>query len=321
MKQMKTILITIIVSLLLSISASAQISSPPKCETCHDDIAANFSTSLHHNAQGMFTEYEDYAMDHFGLDTDAYYEQKNCQKCHVQSCTECHVDSYEAHNQRVDPEVCEKCHAKKQSSTYIGDLPLHKAVGGNADIHHEKNLTCTNCHSANEMHGDGEYYKTMMAAVKVDCKDCHTPHEQPHDTLDCNSCHTGWLLSCDNCHIESRKGMTVSTDSFYLAKDKDGMVSVFMKMETKATIANNTSHIIYAEWHPHTTTSTGKACDFCHDDPSLYVMEDEIFGGEGGSGFTLEEVKAIMSAEMPTEPEPEIGMVETIRNWVQSLIG
>jgi hypothetical protein len=115
--------------------------------------------------------------------------------------------------------------------------------------------------------------------------------------------------------------MTVSTDAFYLAKDKDGMVSSFMKMETRATIANNATHTIYAEWHPHTTTSVGKSCDFCHDDPSLYIMEGETFGGQGGSGFTLDEVKAIMSAEMPTEPEPETGMVETIRNWVQSLIG
>lgn len=317
---MKTILIVILISL-LSQSISAQISSPPECTMCHEDIAANFSTSIHHNAQGMFSEYEDYAMDHFGLDTEAYYETKNCQKCHVQKCTQCHIDSYEAHNQKVDTDVCEACHGKKQSSTYMGDLPMHKAVGGNADVHYEKNLTCTDCHGADEMHGDGTYYETMMTAVKIECEDCHEPHEQPHETLDCNSCHTGWALQCDNCHIETRKGMTVSTDSFYLAKDKNGMVSSFMKMETRATIANNTTHTIYAEWHPHTTTSTGKSCDFCHDDPSLYVMEDEIFGGEGGSGFTLDEVKAVMAAEMPTEPEPETGMIETIQNWIQGLIG
>lgn len=316
----KTILI-LTISIILSLLMTTGIFASPRCTDCHEDIATNFSTSLHHTAIGMYDEYALYAMDHFGLDIENYYEEKNCQKCHVQKCTQCHIDSYEAHNQKVDTDTCEACHAKKQSSTYIGDLPMHKAVGGNADIHHEKNLTCTDCHGPDEMHGDGMYYETMMAAVKVECEDCHTPHDQPHETLDCNSCHTGWLLSCENCHIESRKGMTVSTEEFYLAKDKNGMVSSFMKMDTKATIANNTTHTIYAEWHPHTTTSVGKSCDFCHDDPSIYVMVDEIFGGEGGSGFTLEEVKAIMSAEMPTEPEPEIGMVETIRNWVQNLIG
>ena len=338
MSQMK---VAMIVATMLLLSFALITTAENECERCHQDVVDVFNTSLHHTATGMYDEYELYAMDHFGLDTETYYEEKNCQKCHVQSCTQCHIgeDVYDVHTKEVSSDACEPCHAKKQCSTYAGEFPKHKPCDGDADIHYDRGLSCTDCHGVNDLHGDGNVYETQLQAVEVTCEECHMDPERVVDGMtptpytfepeahgihvgkvDCNACHSSWMLTCQSCHIETRKGMTVSSEEFYLAKDKDGLVSAFMKMETAATIANNTTHTIYAEWHPH-TTSPGAECDFCHDDASIYVSADNTFGGEGGSGFTQEEIDMIMNTEMPTETEPGIGIVETIRNWIRGLMG
>jgi hypothetical protein len=42
-----------------------------------------------------------------------------------------------------------------------------------ADIHLEKGMQCTDCHFAQDNHGDGKIYGEPRAAVEIDCVDCH----------------------------------------------------------------------------------------------------------------------------------------------------
>ena len=43
-----------------------------------------------------------------------------------------------------------------------------------ADVHHEKGMTCIDCHGSYELMGDGNQYAHKEEAVKVQCIDCHT---------------------------------------------------------------------------------------------------------------------------------------------------
>jgi hypothetical protein len=42
-----------------------------------------------------------------------------------------------------------------------------------ADIHLEKGMHCSDCHFAQDNHGDGKVYGEPRAAVEIDCVDCH----------------------------------------------------------------------------------------------------------------------------------------------------
>lgn len=52
-------------------------------------------------------------------------------------------------------------------------LPL-----GRGDLHYEKGLSCIDCHTTWELHGDGTIYNTMKAETSIRCENCHgTPYE------------------------------------------------------------------------------------------------------------------------------------------------
>lgn len=45
------------------------------------------------------------------------------------------------------------------------------------DVHHKAGLLCIDCHSSQEVMGDGNAYKHQTEALKIQCKDCHTTSE------------------------------------------------------------------------------------------------------------------------------------------------
>lgn len=55
----------------------------------------------------------------------------------------------------------------------VSILPL-----GRGDVHFEKGLSCIDCHTSRELHGDGTLYGTMKDEVGIRCESCHgTPYE------------------------------------------------------------------------------------------------------------------------------------------------
>lgn len=42
-----------------------------------------------------------------------------------------------------------------------------------ADIHYTKGMTCIDCHSSKELHGDGNIYSKKHQLVEIRCEDCH----------------------------------------------------------------------------------------------------------------------------------------------------
>ncbi|MEO1498062.1 MAG: cytochrome C [Planctomycetota bacterium] len=50
------------------------------------------------------------------------------------------------------------------------------------DIHYQKGMTCQDCHTSTDIHGDGFIAAANLAAVSVECADCHgTPERFPWD--------------------------------------------------------------------------------------------------------------------------------------------
>ena len=329
-KNAKTILPLMIVAVLsVSLGCTAVTAADEDfggCEMCHSDIAEDFSTSLHHTVRGMPAEWKKGAAGHFGFDMDEFFAKGNCANCHVDTCEKCHV-GYEAkmghgdQTQEITIDTCDQCHLKKQAG-FVGDTPAHKGTGPNADIHYEMGLICIDCHTAEEMHGTGIEYSTMLEAVTTECEDCHnspgkvvkdmpvtqyspdTPSHKIHgEKLDCTACHSGWTPTCANCHIdiENPPGKaTVVTDEFYLAKGVDGKIKPFLKI---AAIYNNETHTGWAEWFPHTTTKEAKDCAFCHENPEVLCegCEDQTpltMLGPGGSFMTQETIDKILAVDL-----------------------
>lgn len=319
MKETRNMLIAVVLSVLIT---AVGCTADDDCGRCHSAIVDDFETSLHHTGLGMFDEYEKGAAGHFDIEMDEYYDKFKCAKCHAVSCTDCHPgqNMYESHLYEVSIDTCAKCHAKKQTSTYVGDMPMHKSVGGNADIHHERGLDCTDCHAASELHGTGDKYDTQLEATNVECEGCHKDvtesrsHTVHDGKLECISCHTGWMLTCENCHLDTRKGMTVTAEKYLLGINKDGQVTTFLNME--ATVGNDT-HYGYGEWYAHTTSATGKECVFCHENPDVLGqgLEGQIIG-EGGALLDQETIDRVLAADLTESKKGGL-----IAAWLEKLFG
>ena len=324
----RTINTSVLVLIVASVLMTAAIcTAGDECERCHQDIVANFTTSLHYTGAGMYNEYDRGAAGHFNIDMDEYYDQWKCAKCHVVTCTQCHIGEnvFESHQYEVTIATCDPCHKKKQTATYVGDMPGHKSQGPHADIHYEMGLICTDCHTADELHGTGVMYSTQLEAVSIACIDCHTnpgkvvnemevtqysgetySHKLHGDKLSCISCHTGWSLTCNGCHLDTRKGTKPVSDEFYLGVDTEGQITSFIKMD--ATYDNET-HTGYGEWFSHTITRDAKDCAFCHENEEVLLAgcAGQIIG-EGGSLIddeTVERVLRIGTSEKDEEQMPD----------------
>nr|MCR5853048.1 cytochrome c3 family protein [Methanophagales archaeon] len=313
----KNLPVLIVAMLAISLASVAMTSAEEfKNCSCHSDIINNFKTSLHYTGAGMKGEYEKYAAKYFGINMDEYYAKWNCSKCHATTCEKCHGDEPHEVDMSKNITTCDKCHFKKQTATFMGDMPGHKEKGPSPDIHYTMGLTCSDCHKPEEVHGDGIEYECQLEAVKTKCEDCHkspgktvkgmtvkqystdiNAHKIHEDKLDCIACHTGWMLTCKNCHLDTRKGTKPVSDEFYLGVRPDGKITTFVKME--ATYDNRT-HVGYGEWFPHTVTDEAKDCSFCHGNPEVLCegCEGEILG-KGGSFIPEETIEKVLAVEIP----------------------
>ena len=97
-------------------------------------------------------------------------------------------------------ETCTTCHdrGKRIGVSFQGlmESPYHSpyaADGGEQpalhtkhylameqDVHYQKGMTCQDCHTSNDVHGDGFLAAANLAAVQIECSDCHgTPEKYP----------------------------------------------------------------------------------------------------------------------------------------------
>ncbi|VEN72873.1 conserved exported hypothetical protein [Candidatus Desulfarcum epimagneticum] len=240
-----------------------------------------FSSSLHHTAEGMRRWYE--AEDGFMALTGIPYDQLACKKCHAENCDVCHLEKtktgagYSLEMARKN-ETCYKCHTREMAAAKMDQK------AGETDAHAQAGMTCADCHTPREIHGDGHFYTTMRdpAAKDAACVNCHARDSEDYPAipdvpshtvhkgrLDCNACHVRNTMTCYNCHF-GEFARTGSKPKSFVGKIKDFLLLV--KYKGKITSGNlqtlvsaqNKPFIVYAPYLTHSIMSQGRKCDDCH---------------------------------------------------------
>ncbi|MBW2646654.1 MAG: hypothetical protein JRE23_10830 [Deltaproteobacteria bacterium] len=240
-----------------------------------------FSTSLHKTGEGMRYWYE--AKDGFKTLTGIPYDKLGCKQCHVKGCDDCHLkETKKGQNLLVGNgqknEICFKCHVRAKAVANLGKRQ------NSLDVHMEAGMTCIDCHTSREIHGDGNFYKTMRDPNAKDaaCVNCHTKnsedcpslpatksHTVHNDKVDCNACHVRNTLTCYNCHF-GEFAKTKSKPKSFVGKINDFLLLV--KYKGKITSGNlqtlvsseNKPFIVYVPYLTHSIMSDGRKCEECH---------------------------------------------------------
>lgn len=240
-----------------------------------------FSKSLHKTGEGMRYWYE--AEDGFMTLTGIPYDKLGCKQCHSKGCTDCHLKETEkgpcfSLKTARNNETCFKCHARAKA---VNKLDKSRNF---SDVHMQAGMTCVDCHTQREIHGDGNFYKTMRDPNAKDaaCTNCHTkeaedypaiPATKSHrihkDKLECNACHVQNTMTCYNCHFgEFAKTKSKAKSSMGAIKDFLLLVKYQGKI-TSGTLQtlvsnNNKAFIVYAPYLTHSIMSEGRKCEGCH---------------------------------------------------------
>lgn len=230
-----------------------------------------YLSSLHSTAKGMAYWYD---KANGGLETVAGipYVELACKNCHVGSCDACHkmsVDGKMSYSVKAakNQDKCLTCHAREASIMKIDK-------GANtADVHFANGMSCMDCHTAREMHGDGVEYVSMkqQGAMDVNCEQCHEPlskieaHTVHGNKLDCKACHVRQVVSCTNCHFETMlkegKRVSVPVSGWLFLMNRSGKVTS-ANMQTFIMKGGKT-FMIFAPQFSHSVYK-GAKCEDCH---------------------------------------------------------
>lgn len=267
----KFYLILSIVSLLIVYNGSVYAEDQQDC----------FSSSLHHTGEGMRYWYE--ADDGFMTITGIPYNQLGCKNCHSKGCSDCHLEKtdkglvYSLEKAR-DRKTCLKCHAREKA-TFKMDQDRN-TVG----VHMEADMTCADCHTSREAHGDGTFYHSMRqpGVMDAECTNCHTNESEDYpaipgttshtvhkNLLACNACHVQNTMNCYNCHF-GELAKTKSKPKSFTTKVKDFLLLVkFRGKVTSGTIqtlvgSKNEPFITYTPYFTHSIMGEGRKCEQCH---------------------------------------------------------
>jgi len=111
----------------------------------------------------------------------------------IQSSRKVHVHINGVDYSGVPTETCSTCHnrGKRIGVSYQGlmetaykatfdskgnaqpKLHTKRYIHMQADIHFKKGMMCQDCHTSNDMHGDGFLTGANLGAVEIECQDCH----------------------------------------------------------------------------------------------------------------------------------------------------
>ncbi|MCB2183382.1 MAG: amino acid ABC transporter substrate-binding protein [Desulfobulbaceae bacterium] len=92
---------------------------------------------------------------------------KNCVRCHNRSgrIGISYTGVYESENYGTPYKKGEMSEKRLPGQRFYLDLP--------PDIHHQKGMVCIDCHTRNEIMGDGTNYAHYEQQLEISCQDCH----------------------------------------------------------------------------------------------------------------------------------------------------
>ena len=304
------------------------------CGMCHEDIAENYQSSLHVSLS-PFQKIIDMranpsAAVHQKVD-DA--REFHCRSCHS-SCGQCHISRPEAVDgglleghlfQKRPPMqlVCTACHGSRIEKEYLG-----KNKGLKPDIHKEKYFKCNKCHSADEMHGDGNDYANRYAVENgPKCVDCHEKIYRPEskdarnhwvhkDRVSCQVCHSQPYKNCYACHVGKDKNgfaffktkgspidFKIGFNPLRSEKRTEKFVTLrhvpvdpdSFKFYVKDGLSNFDRLPTWKFATPHNiqlNTPQNESCNSCHGNKELFLTEEDVSSTEreANRGVIVEEI-------------------------------
>jgi uncharacterized protein (TIGR03382 family) len=283
-KVMRFLIAALILPLLFACGTSyAQQSSPAAGPLTPEET---FPTSLHGSRPGKA---------HFYSEKHGGFEQLTGVPMSDLPCASCHAatkaDGTPIDNATYKPD-CADCH--KQPGDKVADstcLGCHSRQGlerktFTADVHVTKGFTCMSCHSKREMHGDGTSYVSQLqqGAMDTKCQNCHQgfknkneAHEVHMKSLDCGTCHTQAVVSCNNCHFDSqvagggrRFNGPPMTDFTFLLRRLGGEGGGKIHTATMQTLIHkDKTFVVLAPYSAHSVTKKARACGDCHDNANI----------------------------------------------------
>ena len=231
-----------------------------------------FLSGLHYTTRGMAYWYD---KNNGGLETltGIPYSKLDCGTCHISSCDECHKtekDKKLSYSIKAaqNKEICLHCHKRAKTIKTID------TEANQLDVHFAKNMQCTDCHTARELHGDGTEYTSMrqLGAMEAKCENCHesvsssVSHKIHSNKLDCNSCHVRHVVSCSNCHfdtlVKEGKRVSINLSGWVFLMNYNGKVTS-ANMQT-FVVKGNKTFLMFAPQNSHSIMKEGRKCGDCH---------------------------------------------------------
>jgi hypothetical protein len=213
-----------------------------------------------------------------------------CMSCHLQTyadgtkvdvatyqpgCKDCHDPNKE--DKTVSEAQCLQCHGRQKTEIMKMKLP---------DVHRDKGLTCTDCHTQKEMHGDGTAYRSMFdpGAMEATCESCHAKiednlaHKVHEEAVDCKACHTKTVITCYNCHFESEvEGHTKrpfgGLKNYMLLSRREGIEKVHPATMFVLTYQGKSFYTI-APYMAHNVVKEGRTCEECHANEAIQKIQN-----------------------------------------------
>ncbi len=203
--------------------------APGVCAECHEDEAKNYGKSLHHTNAPMLAAVMARAGDEPSMKKKAKLAYDySCTQCHA-SCGSCHISRpnvaggglLKGHAYLAQPseeETCNACHGGTVGVEFTGKLE-----GLAPDVHlTQGEMGCLDCHTVEQMHGDGKTYASRREVESPDCLDCHDDiyaegaanlavHRDHKGKASCQVCHSQAYQNCSGCHV----GKTAKGDKFF----------------------------------------------------------------------------------------------------------
>jgi hypothetical protein len=282
--------------------------NPETCGTCHEETAKTYKLSLHYSTAGMKSGVRPRFSDAEASMYDAKVFEQSCRSCHA-SCGDCHVKSpiisgvdlglIAGHKfvKKDESKTCALCHNGRVYPEFTGEY------GGNADVHYQKGMSCTDCHSGSEVHASaGGQSDRRAISDKPACAKCHVPgtektekaqtaHADHGDLVSCSACHSSAeYRGCASCHLG--EGST-SSPMFMLGDNprNPGQLTTLRLVPTvrdtfkKAGIAQENFDSTPNLWDtvPHNTrkrTERTRDCSVCHSDKK-HVLTEEMLPKDG----------------------------------------
>jgi hypothetical protein len=255
-----------------------------------------------------------YHKENGGLEllTGIPYQELPCKNCHQKSgklangkalpyayrpsCEDCH--DFQQQTSVKSPDICLECHTRQNAEmAYFKGLPEPKDLDWQ-DIHFREGMTCTSCHTGDQLHDDATGQLSMLDPKGTDarCEDCHEPqrispqnHALHGDRVACVTCHIKSVFTCNNCHFETElatqgklKRVIGQERGFMLLVNRRGYGPRGNDQVHPATFQsltyNGRSFNTIAPFFSHTVMKKAHDCGYCHDNAALkeYASSGQI---------------------------------------------